>query len=289
MNLNQPIKKNETICLLNLPSMKNPIYYIAILLLNVACQGATLKPNGANDSICASDSKNHVISANEMKEKISNKNMTEIMENDTLKTQFTDDQNMEAMGLVDVTTLVPDVEVSLQYATSDNFTGVKLYETLTKAYLHPLAAKSLSQAQETLSALRPGCRIKIYDASRPMSAQKRMYRVVQGTPMAPYVGNPNRGGGLHNYGMAVDVTIIDENGRELDMGTKFDHFGKEANIDKEELLVSKRKLTPVQVSNRQLLRKVMTSGGFTPLQSEWWHFNRCTGDYARSHYPLIDF
>ena len=200
-----------------------------------------------------------------------------------------DDEKMEAMGFVDVTSVAPDVVVSLPYATPDNFTGVKLYETLTKAYLHPLAAKSLSAAQKELSNIRPGYRIKIYDASRPMSAQKRMYKVVQGTPMAPYVGNPKNGGGLHNYGMAVDATIVDAQGKELDMGTKFDHLGKEANIDKEELFIKQGILTPDQVDNRKLLRKVMTAGGFTPLKSEWWHFNKCTRNYAKAHYPLINF
>lgn len=200
-----------------------------------------------------------------------------------------DNEKMEAMNFVDVTTVAPDVVLDLKYATDDNFTGVVLYKTLSKAYLHPLAAKSLAKAQTELSRLQPGYRLKIFDASRPMSAQKRMYKVVQGTPMARYVSNPKNKGGLHNYGMAVDLTIVDEKGNELDMGTKFDHLGKEANIDKEELYIKQGILTRQQVDNRKLLREVMTRGGFKPLNSEWWHFNRCTRDEARAHYPLIDF
>lgn len=200
----------------------------------------------------------------------------------------TDNERMEAMGLIDVKTVAPDVIVSLPYATTNNFTGVKLYLTLTKAYLHPIAAKSLVAAQAALSKIKPGYRLKILDAARPMSAQKRMYKVVQGTSKAPYVSNPRNGGGLHNYGMAVDATIVDASGKELDMGTPFDHLGKEANIDKEEELVKKGVLTRKQVENRKLLRRVMTAGGFTPLKSEWWHFNRCTRNYARTHYKVID-
>lgn len=209
--------------------------------------------------------------------------------NDLTDSAQTDDEKMEALGLVDVTTAAPDVVVSLMYARPDNFTGVKLYNTLTRAYLHTKAADALAKAQKQLGELKPGYRLKICDASRPMSAQKRMYDVVRGTPMAPYVSNPRNGGGLHNYGMAVDVTIVDDQDRELDMGTKVDHLGKEANIHTEETMVRKGILTRRQVDNRKLLRSVMTNAGYTPLKSEWWHFNLCTRAYARAHYPLLAF
>lgn len=200
-----------------------------------------------------------------------------------------DNERMEAMGLVDVTTVAPEVTVSLMYARADNFTGVKLYNTLTRAYLHPIAAKSLAAAQKELSRLHPGYRLKIYDASRPMSAQRRMYKVVQGTSKARYVSNPRNGGGLHNYGMAVDVTIVDDSGKELDMGTKVDYLGPKAHTDTEASMLKRGVLTKAQVANRALLRQVMTHGGFSPLGSEWWHFNRCTRPFARRHYKLINF
>lgn len=194
-----------------------------------------------------------------------------------------DNQKMEQAGMTDITTVSPDIVVSLMYARADNFTGVVLYNTLSKAYLHPIAAKSLAAAQAELSRIKPGYRLKIYDASRPMSAQKKMYDVVRGTSKARYVSNPKNGGGLHNYGMAVDITIVDDKGTELDMGTKVDHLGPEAHITNES------RLTKKQQSNRQLLRRVMTAGGFKPLKSEWWHFNRCTRAYAKTHYRLLDF
>lgn len=199
-----------------------------------------------------------------------------------------DDSRLEALGLVDVAAVCPDIEVQLIYATSANFTGVRLYETLTRAYLHPVAAESLVKAQRELSMLQPGYRLKIYDAARPMSVQKKMYDVVKGTAKAPYVSNPRNGGGLHNYGMAVDVTIVDDRGNELDMGTPVDYLGKKAGITNEDTMLKQGLLTSDQVENRRLLRRVMKHGGFTPLGSEWWHFNRCTRAYARTHYKVIE-
>lgn len=201
------------------------------------------------------------------------------------------DQNeaMLAFGLVDVTTLNPDITVSLMYARPDNFTGVRLYDSLTRAFLHPVAARSLADAQSHLTALHPGYRIKVCDAARPMSAQRRMYSVVRGTSKARYVSNPARGGGLHNYGMAADVTIVDDKGRELDMGTPVDHLGPEAHIDSESAMVARGRLTRRQLANRRLLRRVMTEAGFSPLRSEWWHFNRCSRAQARARYKVIDF
>lgn len=194
-----------------------------------------------------------------------------------------DNEMMEKFGMVDAGALVPEAVVSLVYATDSNFTGVKIYHTLTRAYLHPLAAESLAKAQAELSRLHPGYRLKIYDAARPIGAQRLMYETVKGTSKARYVSNPRNGGGLHNYGMAVDITITDSKGNELDMGTIVDFLGPKAGMAAEPTL------TKTQRANRRLLRQVMTAGGFTPLKSEWWHFNRCTRRYARTHYKLLDF
>lgn len=199
------------------------------------------------------------------------------------------DSKMEAYGLVDLKGVVPEAVVDLMYARSDNFTGVVLYTDLTKAYLRPKAAKALRKAQDELTRRSPGYRLKVCDASRPMSVQKKMYRVVRGTSKARYVSNPANGGGLHNYGMAVDITIVDGQGRELPMGTKVDHLGREANIDREESLVKQGVITRAEQRNRQLLRDVMKAGGWRPLKSEWWHFNLCTRAYARANLRLLDF
>lgn len=199
------------------------------------------------------------------------------------------DRMMANYGLVDVSKLDSTIVVDLMYARADNFVGEVMYTDLGKAYLHPKAAKALVAASEELRKRHSGYRLKVCDAARPMSAQRRMYRTVRGTAKAPYVSNPARGGGLHNYGMAVDVTIVDENGEELPMGTKVDYLGKKANIDREIELVKRNAISESERQNRLLLREVMVKAGFLPLRSEWWHFNFCTRATARAQYRLLDF
>ena len=192
-------------------------------------------------------------------------------------------------GYVDVATLSPDITVSLMYARDDNFTGTVLYDGLDKAWLHPDAAKAVVNAQKRLSALLPGARLLIKDAARPMSVQRRMFNTVKGTPKANYVANPAKGGGLHNYGVAVDITIVDADGNELDMGTPVDHLGPEANIDRETELVRRGIMSETARQNRLLLRKVMREAGFSTIRTEWWHFNLVSKARSREKYRLIDF
>lgn len=105
------------------------------------------------------------------------------------------------------------------YARADNFTGRVLYDSLSHAYLHPDAARALAQAAKELRRQRPDLRFLIKDAARPVSVQRHMFRTVRGTPKARYVANPANGGGTHNFGIAVDITLCDTLGRELPMGT----------------------------------------------------------------------
>ena len=114
-----------------------------------------------------------------------------------------------------------------------------------------------------------------------------MWNVVKGTKRQRYVSNPARGGGMHNYGLAVDISIIDAKGHPLDMGTPFDHLGPLSGITNEASFVKSGKLTAAQRNNRLLLRRVMKSAGFKPLPSEWWHFNYCSRSYAKAHYKPI--
>ena len=105
-----------------------------------------------------------------------------------------------------------------------------------------------------------------------MHIQQKMWNVVAGTPKNIYVSNPKNGGGLHNYGMAVDLTLCDAKGDTLSMGTKIDYLGK---------------FTPEARSNRELLRRVMRQAGFKALRTEWWHFNFITRAEAKAHYKPI--
>ena len=197
-------------------------------------------------------------------------------------------QSMEAQGLIEITTLDSTIQVSLMYSRADNFTGKILYSDLREAYLHPIAAKALVQAQKSLRQRRPDLSLKIYDAARPMSIQQKMWNVVAGTKKSIYVSNPKNGGGLHNYGMAVDITLCDvTTGDTLDMGTKIDFLGSYAHIDQESSLVKKGIISVQAKRNRELLRSVMREAGFTPLRSEWWHFNFISRAEARAKYKII--
>lgn len=197
---------------------------------------------------------------------------------------------MERAGMVDVGKSDSTLVVQLVYAGSDNFVGRVLYPPeLTRAYLHPEAARALLRASKALRTGHPDLRIKITDAARPMSVQRAMYEVVRGTPVVRYVSNPANGGGLHNYGLAVDVTLVDADGRELPMGTAVDHLGPESNIDKENELVAKGIISAEHLKNRLILRQAMQAAGFKPLASEWWHFNLRSRPEARRRYKLLDF
>lgn len=191
-------------------------------------------------------------------------------------------------GMVNVSELDSTLQVCLKYATPDNLMGEIVYEGITGIWLHPDAAKKLVKAQELLKKENPSYSLLVFDAARPMSVQRIMWNIVRGTDKTNYVSNPAKGGGLHNYGMAVDVTILDAQGKELPMGTPFDFLGKEAHITDEEVLVQEGKITPEERKNRQLLRKIMRQAGFRTILYEWWHFNACSREEARKNYLLID-
>lgn len=194
---------------------------------------------------------------------------------------------MARQGFVNVRSLDSTIQVSLMYARADNFTGKILYTDLHEAYLHPKAARALVRAQQILKEKHPGLSLKVYDAARPMHIQQKMWNAVAGTPKNIYVSNPKNGGGLHNYGMAVDLTLCDEKGDTLPMGTHIDYLGRMAHTDIEADMEKKGRITPQARKNRELLRHVMRQAGFRPLRTEWWHFNFITRAEAKAHYKVI--
>jgi D-alanyl-D-alanine dipeptidase len=199
------------------------------------------------------------------------------------------DAKMNAMGLVDVCFWEPAIQYYLVYGTKDNFTGALLYNSkLTKVWLHPRAAAMLIRAHDLLRSERPDLSLLIYDASRPVEVQRKMSDWAKKTNNEYYVADPAKGGGLHNYGMAVDVTLVDANGEWLPMGTPFDFFGPEAHTDREDDLLKRRRITPSEYKNRKFLRRIMEAAGFTSITSEWWHFNACPREEAKDKYRLID-
>lgn len=196
-------------------------------------------------------------------------------------------RGMERQGMVDIKTVDSSIFVSLMYARADNFTGEVLYTDLRNAYLHPKAAAALAKAQKRLKELRPDLSLKIYDAARPMSIQQKMWDKVKNTPKNIYVSNPRNGGGMHNYGLAVDITLCRLNGDSIPMGTKVDHMSRLSHITDESGLVARKRITAEAKKNRELLREVMRYAGFKPLSTEWWHFNLVSRAVAKKYYKAI--
>ncbi len=199
------------------------------------------------------------------------------------------DTKMRSLGLVDVCFWEPSIQYYLVYATPDNFLKRPLYNSqLTKAWLQPRAAIMLIHAQEFLQREHHNLSLLIYDAGRPIEVQRTMSEWAKRTNNDNFVADPAKGGGQHNYGMAVDVTLVSDKGEWLPMGSPFDFFGPEAYTDKENELLKTRRISPTEYYNRRLLRRIMEEAGFKPITTEWWHFNACTREEALKKYPLID-
>ena len=115
-----------------------------------------------------------------------------------------------------------------------------------------------------------------------------MWDKVKNTPKDFYVSNPAHGGGLHNYGLAVDITLCDLRGDSLPMGTRVDAMTPLSHIDREAELVAARRISRQAQLNRELLRSVMQFAGFRPLRTEWWHFNFRTRAQAKKYYRVIE-
>ncbi len=147
----------------------------------------------------------------------------------------------------------------LRYATKNNFLKEKVYDC-AECYTRAKTAKALLKANKEFMKL--GYRIKFFDCYRPNSVQYKMWKIV---PNPQYVANPKKGS-IHNKGGAVDITLETLGGKELDMGTDFDFFGKRAYHDNMNL--------PENIlANRKLLKETMEKYGFWSIRTEWWHYN----------------
>jgi D-alanyl-D-alanine dipeptidase len=152
-----------------------------------------------------------------------------------------------------------DFVYDMKYATSDNFLKAKVYDC-AECFLRLKTVKAIVEANKAF--MKMGYKIKFFDCYRPLDIQKKMWKIVSNPS---YVADPSKGS-IHNRGGAVDITLVDSNGKELDMGTSFDFFGVEAGHDY-------LNLSPEILANRQLLKKIMKEKGFNSLDSEWWHYN----------------
>lgn len=195
-----------------------------------------------------------------------------------------------AQGLIDIQEVIPEVKVELKYSTTDNFFGQDVYGDLTKAFLQPEVAELLKNALQMLQSEYPDYTFLIYDGVRPTSVQQILWDNLDkpDSLKSLYVADP-KVGSLHNFGVAVDLTIFDiKADSTLDMGTGYDYFGYPAYPDREAQMLVEGKLTKAQIANREVLRKVMKASGFSGIGSEWWHFNAFSRKEAGEKFDIVN-
>lgn len=152
-----------------------------------------------------------------------------------------------------------DFVFDMKYATDDNFLKEKLYPC-AECFLRVKTVKSLLEANKAFS--QKGYKIKLFDCYRPKAIQKKMFKIV---PDPNFVANPKKGS-IHNRGGAVDISLVDSLGSEINMGTKFDFFGEEASHNYQNL-------SEEILANRKFLKEIMLQNNFKSFDSEWWHYN----------------
>jgi D-alanyl-D-alanine dipeptidase len=178
------------------------------------------------------------------------------------------------LELIELKTIVPHIRYDLKYATSDNFTSVRLYPSNTQStFLRKEPAEALAQIAKTLEA--KGLGILVWDAYRPYHVTVKFWELIKDER---YVANPSKGSG-HNRGIAIDMTLYDlKTGALLDMPTSFDDFSEKAHHGADNV-------TSRQKDNREMMRNLMEKHGFLKFQTEWWHYYWPNGE----QYNVLDF
>ena len=172
--------------------------------------------------------------------------------------------------LIELHECIPDILLDIRYATTDNFTGKVVYPE-ARCFLNRDAACALAKVQEDLK--QEGYRLKIFDGYRPLSVQRIFWEIL---PDPRYVADPEIGS-RHNRGYAVDATLVALDGSEVAMPTEFDDFTERARSDYMDL-------PEEAIRHRELLHDAMKRHGFSPFETEWWHF-----DYqGYEDKPLLD-
>ncbi|MGI6665821.1 MAG: M15 family metallopeptidase [Christensenellaceae bacterium] len=160
---------------------------------------------------------------------------------------------------VKISEFVPNLIVSLQYATKENITGQVIYP-FKEAYLRQGTAEKLLFTQEKLQ--KTGHQLIIWDAFRPVYAQFLLWQAV---PEATFVADPRSGYSNHSKGNTLDVTLADHAGHLLPMPTGFDAITQKANRAYEGISKEAKE-------NALYLEEAMCTAGFTGYFHEWWHY-----------------
>jgi D-alanyl-D-alanine dipeptidase len=218
--------------------MNRYVTYILIIMLLYSCQNNTEK----EDSLTTADSTQ--------------------LQLDTIEelTVHTPKFDYDTTRWLDIADLDPSIVIDMRYATADNFVEEKMYEC-GRCFLRPKAAREIVKIHQKLQT--QGLGLKMFDCYRPKPIQQKLWDKV---PDARYVTPPAKGS-QHNRGLAVDLTIVDENGKQLNMGTKYDYFGKEGyhtykDFEDKSIL-----------ENRTLLLETMADFNFRHIRTEWWHYS----------------
>ncbi len=248
--------------------MVKKLLFITFLVTIVSCQEAKVTPVLSTSTLALLEkSKLLQERALQLEQKVQSYQATydTIEVGAALLTALSDD------AFVDVEKISTNFILDIKYATNDNFLNEAVY-SCAKCYVRAKMAKALYAVSKKFMKL--GYRIKLFDCYRPYSVQKAMWKLY---PNPGYVADP-KGGSIHNRGAAVDMTLTDLTGQELDMGTAFDHFGREANH-------TYTQLPAAVLANRKLLRSTMEAQGFSIIRTEWWHYNYKT----TPRFPIADF
>jgi zinc D-Ala-D-Ala dipeptidase len=206
---------------------------------------------------------------------------------------FADTSYLEVLfkgyNLVNIKNMDSTIQVDLRYADTSNFLKRNLYDGLRNAYLNCETALRVCEAQFYLKQIDPNLSLLILDASRPQHIQQMMWDSLKMHPDKKqfYLSKPEETS-LHNYGGAIDVTIVNKTtGKTLDMGTEYDFFGYLAEPIYESRFLKSGELSKEAYENRLLLRKVMMKAKLNPITSEWWHFSICKKEEAAARFTLI--
>jgi zinc D-Ala-D-Ala dipeptidase len=238
------------------------IYLYFLVFLFWSCQKETKDPKINYKNSDTIETAIDSISNNELdtikKNEILEEKTLNIQDTSALVTPINNVDIVQDTNFVRLESLSKDFVYDIKYATKDNFLNQKVYDC-PNCFLRLKTAKALINANEDF--MKMGYRLKIFDCYRPHEVQVKMWAILPGTH---YVANPKKGS-VHNRGGAVDVTLIDLNGKELDMGTDFDYFGKEAHHTYPK--------HPINIqNNRNILKNTLRKHGFRSIYSEWWHY-----------------
>ena len=163
-------------------------------------------------------------------------------------------------GWIELAKSDASIPLDIRYATTNNFMKQQVY-TCGRCFLKAEAAEAIVKAHKILQKKGYGG-LKMFDCYRPRPVQYKLWKIV---PDARYVANPKKGS-MHNRGFAVDLTIIDKDGKELDFGTGYDDFTEKAHGNY-------TKFSKQILDNRQLLNETMEAVGLQGTTTEWWHFS----------------